>query len=49
MWSKAKLNDGKTHEYGFGWSVGNYRSRKELGHGGGIRILLHQALWTTLP
>lgn len=36
MWTPAKLNDGKTHDYGFGWDVSALRSRKRISHGGGI-------------
>jgi CubicO group peptidase (beta-lactamase class C family) len=37
MWTPTKLSDGKKQDYGFGWGVGNYRSRKLIGHGGGIQ------------
>jgi CubicO group peptidase (beta-lactamase class C family) len=36
MWTKATLNNGKQADYGFGWSVGDYRGHKLIGHGGGI-------------
>ncbi|HZS08833.1 MAG TPA: serine hydrolase domain-containing protein [Blastocatellia bacterium] len=37
MWTPTKLNDGKTQDYGFGWGVDVYRTRKRLSHGGGIQ------------
>ena len=36
MWTRVKLNDGKESDYGFGWSVGQVRGRRNLSHGGGI-------------
>jgi len=36
MWRPTRLNDGKTHDYGFGWSLGLYRTRPRVHHGGGI-------------
>jgi CubicO group peptidase (beta-lactamase class C family) len=34
--SQAKLNDGSTVKYGFGWMVDQWRGLKEVGHGGDI-------------
>jgi CubicO group peptidase (beta-lactamase class C family) len=36
MWTATKLNDGTTQDYGFGWSLGELRGRRFVGHGGGI-------------
>jgi CubicO group peptidase (beta-lactamase class C family) len=36
MWTPVKLNDGKTSDYGFGWSVGKVREHRNISHGGGI-------------
>jgi CubicO group peptidase (beta-lactamase class C family) len=36
MWTATKLAGGKTQDYGFGWSVGTYRTRPRVSHGGGI-------------
>lgn len=36
MWTPTKLNDGKTQDYGFGWSVRKINGHREIGHGGGI-------------
>ena len=34
MWTPVKLNDGKTHPYGFGWGLGNVRGHRVIEHGG---------------
>jgi CubicO group peptidase (beta-lactamase class C family) len=34
MWTPARLNDGKTDSYGFGWNVGEIRGHRYLSHGG---------------
>lgn len=34
MWSPVKLNNGKTHPYGFGWFLGEVNAHKEIEHGG---------------
>jgi len=34
MWRPVKLNDGKTHPYGFGWALGEVRGRRIIEHGG---------------
>jgi CubicO group peptidase (beta-lactamase class C family) len=34
MWTAVKLNDGKTHPYGFGWALGQVRGRRLVEHGG---------------
>jgi CubicO group peptidase (beta-lactamase class C family) len=34
MWTPVKLNDGKTHPYGFGWSIADIRGRRLVEHGG---------------
>jgi D-alanyl-D-alanine carboxypeptidase len=36
MWTPTQLKDGKTQDYGFGWSVGKIAGHREIGHGGGI-------------
>ena len=35
MWTPAKLNDGGTYPYGFGWQVSSYKGRRMVHHGGG--------------
>jgi len=30
----VKLNDGKTHPYGFGWALGEVRGHRIIEHGG---------------
>jgi len=34
MWTPVKLNDGKTSQYGFGWSLGEVRGHRIIEHGG---------------
>ena len=34
MWTPVKLNDGKTHPYGFGWALGEVRGHRIIEHGG---------------
>ena len=34
MWTPVKLNDGKTHPYGFGWALGEVRGHRIVEHGG---------------
>jgi CubicO group peptidase (beta-lactamase class C family) len=34
MWTPVKLNDGKTHGYGFGWALGEVRGHRIIEHGG---------------
>jgi CubicO group peptidase (beta-lactamase class C family) len=34
MWSPVRLNDGKTRNYGFGWSLGGVEGHKNIGHSG---------------
>ena len=34
MWTPVKLNDGKTHGYGFGWALGEVRGHRLVEHGG---------------
>ena len=34
MWTPVKLNDGKTHPYGFGWALGQVRGHHVIEHGG---------------
>lgn len=36
MWSPTRLGNGRTQNYGFGWTVDTYRTRKRVQHGGGI-------------
>jgi CubicO group peptidase (beta-lactamase class C family) len=34
MWTPVKLNDGKTHPYGFGWALGQVHGHRIVEHGG---------------
>jgi CubicO group peptidase (beta-lactamase class C family) len=34
MWTRVKLNDGKTAPYGFGWSLNEVRGHRLIEHGG---------------
>jgi D-alanyl-D-alanine carboxypeptidase len=34
MWTPVRLNDGKTRNYGFGWSLGEVEGHKNIGHSG---------------
>jgi CubicO group peptidase (beta-lactamase class C family) len=34
MWMPVKLNNGKTYDYGFGWSLDQIRGHKDIEHGG---------------
>ncbi|HEX7332842.1 MAG TPA: serine hydrolase domain-containing protein [Pyrinomonadaceae bacterium] len=34
MWTPVKLNNGKTHPYGFGWGLGKVRGHRVIEHGG---------------
>jgi CubicO group peptidase (beta-lactamase class C family) len=36
MWSPAKLNDGRTHPYGFGWSLSPLEGKKRMRHSGSL-------------
>lgn len=36
MWTHVRLNDGKTHRYGFGWHVDPAGGRLRAWHGGGL-------------
>ena len=36
MWTPAKLTDGTTSWYGFGWFVGSLYGRRWVGHGGNV-------------
>ena len=40
LWSRTKLNDGTTRGYGLGWTVGEHKGRKVVGHEGGGAIWL---------
>jgi CubicO group peptidase (beta-lactamase class C family) len=35
MWLPARLNDGKSVQYGFGWMIGEMRGHRVIRHGGG--------------
>ncbi|RKI01663.1 serine hydrolase [Corallococcus sp. AB038B] len=35
MWTQPKLNDGKPSGFAVGWTVGQYRGRREVAHSGG--------------
>ena len=34
IWTPVKLNDGSTHEYGFGWFLNPLKGHKNIGHSG---------------
>jgi len=34
MWTPVKLNNGKTHPYGFGWALGAVKGHRYVQHGG---------------
>ncbi len=34
MWTPVKTTDGKSHPYGFGWSIGEFRGHKVVEHSG---------------
>jgi CubicO group peptidase (beta-lactamase class C family) len=34
MWTPVKLNNGKTHPYGFGWALGEVKGHRYVQHGG---------------
>ena len=34
MWTPVKLNDGKTHPYGFGWAIRTVDGKRVIEHGG---------------
>lgn len=34
MWTPVKLNNGTTHDYGFGWEIGEIANHRRLSHGG---------------
>lgn len=36
MWTPVKLNDGKSHPYGFGWELGTVGGHKLVRHGGSL-------------
>lgn len=36
MWTPVKLNDGKTHPYGFGWELEPVGGHKRVNHGGSL-------------
>ena len=36
MWTPVKLNDGKPHEYGFGWQLETVGGHKLVSHGGSL-------------
>jgi len=36
MWAPARLKDGSTHPYGFGWAVDQWNGHTRLHHNGGI-------------
>lgn len=36
MWTPARLTDGKTNDYGFGWALGSVKGASLVEHGGGI-------------
>jgi CubicO group peptidase (beta-lactamase class C family) len=36
MWTPARLKDGKTTHYGFGWAIGEHNGHRVIEHGGGF-------------
>ena len=36
MWTPAKLNNGASHPYGFGWDLSTFRDRRLVYHSGGV-------------
>jgi hypothetical protein len=36
MWTPTRLNDGKTQDYGFGWTLNKTNGHRAVSHGGGI-------------
>ena len=36
MWTPLKLNNGKTHPYGFGWQLEPVNGHKQVNHGGSL-------------
>ncbi len=34
MWTPVRLNDGKAHDYGFGWFLSPLKNHKNIGHSG---------------
>jgi len=36
MWTPLKLNDGKSHPYGFGWQLEPVNGHKQVNHGGSL-------------
>ena len=34
MWTPVHLNDGTTHDYGFGWFLSPLNSHQNIGHSG---------------
>ena len=34
MWTRGKLNNGKSHDYGFGWRLDPYQDHQNIGHSG---------------
>lgn len=35
-WTKIRLNNGKTYDYGLGWTVEDFDGRRVVGHGGAL-------------
>ncbi|MGD2089270.1 MAG: serine hydrolase [Candidatus Aminicenantes bacterium] len=44
MYTPAKLNNGKAHNYGYGWGLGTLFGEKTIEHGGGINGFTTYAL-----
>lgn len=36
MWTPVRLNDGSTHPYGFGWTLGSFNGHTLIHHSGGM-------------
>ncbi len=47
IWTAGKLNDGKSHPYGFGWVIDTYRGRKHIWHNGGTAA--HRSMISRFP
>ena len=44
MYTPTKLNNGKTQNYGYGWSLGTFSGEKTIEHGGGINGFITDAV-----
>jgi hypothetical protein len=44
-WTSARLNDGSSTGYGYGWGVSEWRGKRIISHGGGIPGFVTHAMW----